>query len=137
MSTRRSLVLALHDYRNDHWPTWMAAGFDRGETISIESGNLGSIDVFQSRGLAMQEQVARIGAHKARLNVKPTILMQNCPSEFLQIHAHIWSLTFYADPDYDSLTELLKRVEERGRKANKDGEDLDWEPGGRCGHLMQ
>ena len=57
----------------------------------------------------------------------PTELMRGCPAKFMALHQAVSSLGFYSDPNYDAMIIALRRMEERQRQPDKDGDLLGWE----------
>lgn len=86
---------------------------------------------FQTRDLPFKMQVARVGSMKEQLNANPVELMTGCAIEFMDLHSHVSELGFYDGPNYAQLLEAMNRMQERRKQANKDGEKLEWEPGGK------
>lgn len=64
---------------------------------------------------------------KEAANAAPTELMDGCPTEFMVLHQHISTLDFQSDPDYELMLTALKKIEDRRKQADKDGDALDWE----------
>jgi hypothetical protein len=81
--------------------------------------------------MPFKQQVERVGAVKKQLNANPPELMTGCAIEFMELHAHILTLNYYDPPDYGLMLDALKKMEERRRQPEKDGEKLEWEPGGK------
>lgn len=61
------------------------------------------------------------------MNAQPEEMMNGCPIEFLDVHRHVGTLTYQSDPNYNLLLDALRKLEERRRKPEKDGDSLDWE----------
>jgi len=79
------------------------------------------------RTLPLRDQIRKVGAAKEALNAVPEDLMNGCPVEFIDLHRHLTTLTFQSDPDYALLLEVLRKLEERRKRPDKDGDALDWE----------
>lgn len=99
--------------------------------IFKERGSIENLLSFQVFELPFKVQVERIGAIKKELTLNPTEMMTGCAVEFLDLHTHIDSLGFYDKPNYDLMTSRLRAMLDRRRRPEKDGEKLDWEPGGK------
>lgn len=92
---------------------------------------------FQLHNEPFKVQVEQIGLIKREQNAKPVELMTGCAVEFLDLHSAISNLAFYEQPNYDLMLLALKKMLDRRQRPDKDGEKLDWEPGGRCHAKLQ